>query len=365
VVLFTALLNLFVGSASAKWALLAPVLAPMLILLGISPEMTTAAYRVGDSATNIITPLMVYFPLILIFCQRWRRTSASAAWRDDAALLDGPAARRAGVGDRLGGAGPPARDRARACTPTRRRSPPRRPRLRRRCDSRPVSIGCRGGSVRPARPRPPTRRKLARRALAGASRVGHIAPMTVHPAVPEAALPEWSLEDLYAGRGDPRLKQDLQAAAKAALELKALEGSFLTARGQADRLGLMLSEGIALYERVANLLGAVGGYAGLQAAVARDDPDAAKFEADVREQLAGIGAESLFFTLELNQLERVGDGGGLSAARPEAERWRPWLRGCARCARTSSKPGPGAVLIDRGAAGGNWSAPVRLRPSRG
>lgn len=69
---FTALLNLFVGSASAKWALLAPVLVPMLMLLGISPEMTTAAYRVGDGATNIITPLMVYFPLILVFCQRWQ-----------------------------------------------------------------------------------------------------------------------------------------------------------------------------------------------------------------------------------------------------------------------------------------------------
>ncbi|MDQ3483143.1 MAG: AbgT family transporter [Pseudomonadota bacterium] len=73
IVLFSALLNLFVGSASAKWALLAPVLVPMLILLGISPEMSTAAYRVGDSATNIITPLMVYFPLILIFCQRWQK----------------------------------------------------------------------------------------------------------------------------------------------------------------------------------------------------------------------------------------------------------------------------------------------------
>ncbi|MGB7404997.1 MAG: AbgT family transporter [Pacificimonas sp.] len=71
IVLFTGLLNLFVGSASAKWALLAPVLVPMLMLLGISAETTTAAYRVGDSATNIITPLMVYFPLILIFCQRW------------------------------------------------------------------------------------------------------------------------------------------------------------------------------------------------------------------------------------------------------------------------------------------------------
>jgi aminobenzoyl-glutamate transport protein len=49
------------------------VLVPMLMLLGISPETTTAAYRVGDSATNIITPLMVYFPLILIFCQRWQK----------------------------------------------------------------------------------------------------------------------------------------------------------------------------------------------------------------------------------------------------------------------------------------------------
>ena len=73
IVLLTGALNLFVGSASAKWALLAPVLVPMLMLLGISPETTTAAYRVGDSATNIITPLMVYFPLILVFCRRWQR----------------------------------------------------------------------------------------------------------------------------------------------------------------------------------------------------------------------------------------------------------------------------------------------------
>ncbi len=71
-VLLTGVVNLFVGSASAKWALLAPVLVPMLMLLNVSPEMTTAAYRVGDSATNIITPLMVYFPLILTFCHRWK-----------------------------------------------------------------------------------------------------------------------------------------------------------------------------------------------------------------------------------------------------------------------------------------------------
>lgn len=71
IVLFSAIINLFVGSASAKWALLAPVMVPMLMLLGVSPDGATAVYRVGDSATNIITPLMVYFPLILIFARRW------------------------------------------------------------------------------------------------------------------------------------------------------------------------------------------------------------------------------------------------------------------------------------------------------
>ncbi len=73
IILFGAVLNLFIGSASAKWALLAPVLVPMLMLVGISPEMTTAAYRVGDSATNIITPLMPYLPLVLVFAQRWQK----------------------------------------------------------------------------------------------------------------------------------------------------------------------------------------------------------------------------------------------------------------------------------------------------
>jgi aminobenzoyl-glutamate transport protein len=71
IVLLSALLNLFVGSASAKWALFAPVLVPMLMLLGVSPEGATAIYRVGDGATNIITPLMVYFPLVLVFAKRW------------------------------------------------------------------------------------------------------------------------------------------------------------------------------------------------------------------------------------------------------------------------------------------------------
>ncbi|AQA17164.1 aminobenzoyl-glutamate transporter [Halioglobus japonicus] len=71
VVLLTGLLNLFIGSASAKWALLAPILVPMLMELGISPDLAQAAYRVGDSTTNIITPLMPYFPLVVVYCQRY------------------------------------------------------------------------------------------------------------------------------------------------------------------------------------------------------------------------------------------------------------------------------------------------------
>lgn len=65
-------INLFVGSASAKWAIMAPVFVPMLMLMGFSPELTQAAYRVGDSTTNIITPLMMYFPLFIAFAQKYR-----------------------------------------------------------------------------------------------------------------------------------------------------------------------------------------------------------------------------------------------------------------------------------------------------
>jgi aminobenzoyl-glutamate transport protein len=71
IILLTAAVNLLIGSASAKWALIAPILVPMLMQLGISPDLTQAAYRVGDSVSNIITPLMPYFPLVVVFCQRY------------------------------------------------------------------------------------------------------------------------------------------------------------------------------------------------------------------------------------------------------------------------------------------------------
>ncbi|MDI6402312.1 AbgT family transporter [Balneolaceae bacterium ANBcel3] len=71
IILLTAVVNLLVGSASAKWALISPIFVPMLMGIGISPDLTQAAYRVGDSVSNIITPLLPYFPLVVVYCQRY------------------------------------------------------------------------------------------------------------------------------------------------------------------------------------------------------------------------------------------------------------------------------------------------------
>ena len=70
-VLLSAFINLFMGSASAKWAIMAPVFVPMFMLVGYHPGITQAAFRIGDSITNIITPMMSYFALIVAFAQKY------------------------------------------------------------------------------------------------------------------------------------------------------------------------------------------------------------------------------------------------------------------------------------------------------
>jgi aminobenzoyl-glutamate transport protein len=72
-VLVSSFINIAIGSASAKWAIMAPVFVPMLMLMGYSPELTQAAYRIGDSYTNILTPLLPYFPLIIVFAQKYQK----------------------------------------------------------------------------------------------------------------------------------------------------------------------------------------------------------------------------------------------------------------------------------------------------
>ena len=75
-VLFAAIMNLFMGSSSAKWNILAPVFVPMFMQLGYSPELCQLAYRIGDSSTNIITPMMTYFAVILTFAQRYDKKAS-------------------------------------------------------------------------------------------------------------------------------------------------------------------------------------------------------------------------------------------------------------------------------------------------
>ncbi|MBP2078017.1 AbgT family transporter [Oceanobacillus polygoni] len=70
-IFITAFINLFIAADSAKWAIMAPVFVPMFMQMGISPEVTQVAYRVGDSSTNIISPLMPFFPLVVAFAQRY------------------------------------------------------------------------------------------------------------------------------------------------------------------------------------------------------------------------------------------------------------------------------------------------------
>jgi aminobenzoyl-glutamate transport protein len=73
VIILSIIVNLIIPQAIAKWALLAPIFIPLFIRLGVAPQTVLAAYRVGDSPTNVITPLMAYFPLIVVFTQRYKK----------------------------------------------------------------------------------------------------------------------------------------------------------------------------------------------------------------------------------------------------------------------------------------------------
>lgn len=74
-ILICAFINLFIAADSAKWAIMAPVFVPMFMQMGIAPEVTQVAYRIGDSSTNIISPLMPFFPLVVAFAQRYGKNN--------------------------------------------------------------------------------------------------------------------------------------------------------------------------------------------------------------------------------------------------------------------------------------------------
>jgi oligoendopeptidase F len=181
--------------------------------------------------------------------------------------------------------------------------------------------------------------------------------MTVHVQAPEplsADAPEWDLSDLYSGPTDPAIDRDLQAARTAVDELVRLKGAFIGARGNAERLGLLIAQAMTLTERFTNLLGAAAAYASLAASTARDDPAWAKFESDLRAREAAISADTVFLTLELNRLEEWEIEGAFKA-HPASARWRPWIRRVRLSREHELTPDLERLLVDRGPAIANWS----------
>lgn len=74
-ILLSCLINIFIGSASAKWAIMAPIFVPMFMMLGYSPALTQMAYRIGDGITNPISPLFAYFPVVLAFAKKYDKNA--------------------------------------------------------------------------------------------------------------------------------------------------------------------------------------------------------------------------------------------------------------------------------------------------
>jgi oligoendopeptidase F len=178
--------------------------------------------------------------------------------------------------------------------------------------------------------------------------------MTVHASPIAAELPEWRLDDLYAGRDDPRIEQDLEAARQANADLAELKGKLVASRRDPQRLGAILARSIALYETAINKLWAVGAYASLQTSIAREDPAWAKFEGDMRARASQIGAESLFFTLEINQLDEAEIETALRTNEAAAH-FRPWLRRVRLVRDHELTAEMERMLNDRAPALSNWS----------
>src|SRR5690606_23227641 len=114
---------------------------------------------------------------------------------------------------------------------------------------------------------------------------------------PTADAPLWDLSDLYTGRDDPRLAADLKAGRELVDRLNAMAGKLEAAANDPLVLAARLDEAIGLYEQATDELGGAGAYAMLAASTARPDAAAAGFEADIREKVTLIAADTLWLTL--------------------------------------------------------------------
>jgi len=137
------------------------------------------------------------------------------------------------------------------------------------------------------------------------------------------ALPEWNLNDLYSGLGDPAIKRDLDRADADSIAFEEAYKGRLAAMAGSPQGGAALAEVVRRYEAIDDLMGRLGSYAGLVHAGNTVDPARTKFFGDVQERLTAASTHLLFFTLELNRI----DDAILEAAAadPALGHYRPWL----------------------------------------
>ena len=166
-------------------------------------------------------------------------------------------------------------------------------------------------------------------------------------------LPEWRLDDLYANREDPRIEADLAESERLNRELAKLEGQMLATRANPAELGDIIDQGIQLYEAATNAMWGVGAFGSLSASTQRDNPAWSKFESDLRTRTSQIAQMSLFFTLEINQLEDAELEAALKAHAP-ARRWTPWLRRVRAGRPHELSADLERLLIDKAPAVANW-----------
>jgi oligoendopeptidase F len=138
------------------------------------------------------------------------------------------------------------------------------------------------------------------------------------------SLPEWNLDDLYAGPQSPALAADIERAARLAKEFAESWRGRLAEVAAGPEGGEALARAVADYEALSDLLGRVGSYATLYYVGDTVDPVRAKFYGDTQQKLRDISTGLLFFELELNRLDEAVLEGALAA--PALQRYRPWLR---------------------------------------
>jgi len=136
-------------------------------------------------------------------------------------------------------------------------------------------------------------------------------------------MPEWNLDDLYRGLGDPALARDLAAAEARAVAFEdAFKGRLVALAGEADA-GKRLSEAVIAFEGIEELMGRIVSFAGLVHAGDTTDPVRSKFYGDVQEKITAASAHLLFFALELNRIPD--DALEAALADPALGRYRPWI----------------------------------------